>query len=256
MDFLNKKDWEKLYNFLLVVGSKNSLDNYIDSVIKEMDKIIPYYAANFFTYSDKNIASNKLKYINISNKTIWEYENYYHALDDIKEKTFNQKHSIKSTDIMDYKKWENTEFFNDFLNYNNLYYSCGVDIHYQDKLLGTIGLFRESTDPDFVLKDLYILNILKDQMANQMYKLKTIEKLKLQQKEDNINLKLEISEKAYELTNREIEIIDHLLTGKNNKQLADDLYISINTVKKHLHNIFKKTEVNNRTELISLIYQK
>ena len=254
MNFLNNKDWEKLYNFLLVVGSTNSLDNYVDTVIKEMEKIIPYYAVNFFTYSEQNRVPDKLHYINISDRTIWEYENYYHTLDDIKEKTFNQKHPIKSTDIMDYKRWENTEYFNDFLNYNNLYYSCGVDIHYQDKLLGTIGLFRESSDPDFVLKHLYILNILKDYMANQMNKLNTIEKLKLLKKEKDIDLKLEISEQKYELTNREIEIIYHLLAGKNNKQLADDLYISINTVKKHLHNIFRKTEVNNRTELTSLIY--
>ena len=253
LDLIKNKDWEKLYYFLLKAGSKNSLDNYIDIVMKEMDNIIPYYAANFFTYNQTTQGLNKLQSKNISQKAIWEYENYYYAIDDIKEKTFNQKIPIKSTEIMDYREWGKTEYFNDFLSTNNLYYSCGVDIHYKNKLLGTIGLFREKTDPDYNKKDLHILDVLKGQMANQMFKLNTIEMMKKNTNKE-VDKKLAKSEQVFNLTDREVELINHLIDGKNNKQLADELYISINTVKKHLNNIFRKTEVNNRTELTSLIY--
>lgn len=253
MDLIKNKDWEKLYYFLLKAGSQNSLDSYIDTVIRNMENIIPYYAANFFTYEQTSQDLNKLQCINISKRAIWEYENYYYALDDIKEKTFNQKNPIKSTEIMDYREWGKSEYFNDFLSTNNLYYSCGVDIHYQDKLLGTIGLFREKTDPDYNIKDLHILDFLKSHMANQMFKLNKIEILKKTSGE-TVDRKLAKSEQEFDLTEREVEIVNHLIDGKNNKQLAEELYISINTVKKHLNNIFKKTEVNNRTELTSLIF--
>ena len=39
-----------------------------------------------------------------------------------------------------------------------------------------------------------------------------------------------------------------------NEEIAEKLFISINTVKKHLSHIYQKTEVHNRTELASLIY--
>ncbi len=55
------------------------------------------------------------------------------------------------------------------------------------------------------------------------------------------------------LTPRETEILDLLLRGMNNPQIAEDLSISIHTVKRHMNNIFRKLGVGNRYELILLI---
>lgn len=52
----------------------------------------------------------------------------------------------------------------------------------------------------------------------------------------------------YQLTNREIAIADELLKGLCNKEIANKLFIAESTVKKHVQNIFKKVEVNNRIE--------
>ena len=54
----------------------------------------------------------------------------------------------------------------------------------------------------------------------------------------------------FSLSNRELEILELVSEGKSNKQIADELFISINTVKVHLNNIFKKINVNSRTEAI------
>jgi len=52
------------------------------------------------------------------------------------------------------------------------------------------------------------------------------------------------------LTDREIEILNRLSTGLLNKEIADDMGLSINTVKNHLQNIYSKLCVENRTEAI------
>lgn len=50
------------------------------------------------------------------------------------------------------------------------------------------------------------------------------------------------------LTSRETEILGLIAEGKSNKEIAAELFISVNTVKVHVSNIFQKIEVSSRTE--------
>jgi len=55
--------------------------------------------------------------------------------------------------------------------------------------------------------------------------------------------------KTYNLSLREKEILDLVSLGKTNKAIADELFISINTVKTHIRNIYEKLDVNSRKEI-------
>lgn len=55
------------------------------------------------------------------------------------------------------------------------------------------------------------------------------------------------------LSEREIEILALVHRGRFNKEIAGELHISPDTVKKHLYNVFRKTGVRNRVQLILLI---
>lgn len=52
----------------------------------------------------------------------------------------------------------------------------------------------------------------------------------------------------YTLTSRETEILALIAEGKSNKEIAADLFISVNTVKVHVSSIFQKAGVSSRTE--------
>ncbi|MBS1642265.1 MAG: response regulator transcription factor [Bacteroidetes bacterium] len=54
----------------------------------------------------------------------------------------------------------------------------------------------------------------------------------------------------YKITPKEWEVLKHLPTGKLNKEIAHELGISIETVKKHLQSGYKKIKVRNRAEAI------
>lgn len=55
---------------------------------------------------------------------------------------------------------------------------------------------------------------------------------------------------ATTLTNREEQVLKLLLLGASNQQIANDLFVSENTVKTHLHNVFKKIKVKNRLQAL------
>jgi len=50
------------------------------------------------------------------------------------------------------------------------------------------------------------------------------------------------------LSARELEVLRLLAAGRSNQQIADELVISLNTVRRHVSNVFDKTGVANRTE--------
>jgi len=57
------------------------------------------------------------------------------------------------------------------------------------------------------------------------------------------------------LTSREMDVLNLLVQGCSNREIADRLFISIHTVKNHITNIFQKIGVNDRSQLIALVYQ-
>ena len=57
----------------------------------------------------------------------------------------------------------------------------------------------------------------------------------------------------YAITSRESEVIKELYAGKTNKEIAENLFISLQTVKDHNHRIFQKTNVRSRSQLTSLL---
>jgi DNA-binding CsgD family transcriptional regulator len=52
------------------------------------------------------------------------------------------------------------------------------------------------------------------------------------------------------LTEREAEVLALLAAGASNRAIAEQLFVSEGTVKRHTHNIYRKLEVNNRTQAV------
>lgn len=57
------------------------------------------------------------------------------------------------------------------------------------------------------------------------------------------------------LSGREIEVLGCLARGKKTAQIAEELFISHNTVKTHVRHILKKLQASNRAEAVSKAIQ-
>jgi DNA-binding NarL/FixJ family response regulator len=57
----------------------------------------------------------------------------------------------------------------------------------------------------------------------------------------------------YEISPREADIIREICNGMSNQEIADKLFISLQTVKDHTSRIYTKTNVKNRMQLMTLV---
>ena len=59
--------------------------------------------------------------------------------------------------------------------------------------------------------------------------------------------------KTFEISPRETEIVNEICKGLSNQQIADRLFISLQTVKDHTHRIYSKTNCTSRSQLIRMV---
>lgn len=55
------------------------------------------------------------------------------------------------------------------------------------------------------------------------------------------------------LSERELEVLAELSNGLSNKAISEKLFVSVNTVKTHIKNIYSKLDVSNRTQAAKLV---
>lgn len=64
---------------------------------------------------------------------------------------------------------------------------------------------------------------------------------------------LESIREKFNLTARELEVLEKIMKGLNNSEIGEELFLSVNTVKYHIRNIYNKMEINSREEVINLL---
>jgi len=117
--------------------------------------------------------------------------------------------------------------------------------HLADLLRRCISAQQES---DIYLPSVGFIESLLESISSSSY-----EKSVLQQgiKPQSISPKILIEEPSMILSAREMEVLALIAEGKSNQEISTQLYLALNTVKRHAYNIYSKLEVKNRTQAVS-----
>ncbi|MBK7762734.1 MAG: response regulator transcription factor [Bacteroidetes bacterium] len=74
---------------------------------------------------------------------------------------------------------------------------------------------------------------------------------KIKQKFPELSLSIINKHLQQPISDREFELLNLIYNGKTNQQIADTMFISVNTVKKHINHIYLKIESTSRTQTMN-----
>ncbi|HAT0072055.1 TPA: helix-turn-helix transcriptional regulator [Salmonella enterica subsp. enterica serovar Saintpaul] len=167
---------------------------------------------------------------NISNSTHQQYLEHFQPLDPLSPSRFGQQVITVATMTPGICA-RHRHYYHEFMLPNHVCDMIEIFIRRGHRIIAGISLMR---DIPFSSEER-----LRAQAVQPLLGLATHDSLQ----EDN--------DLASILTAKEREIVGMVCEGASNKLIARQLNISLSTVKTHLRNIFAKTEVINRTELVS-----
>ena len=218
MNTLQTNDWLILNSIIYEIYTTADFDQMRRKFLEQMKMLVDFDSADFY------LASSGEEYHLKAPVT-------YHCDEDLSE----------VYDSIDYSRG---------IKPNNWHYSLQMIMAKEKKFLGVVTMYRNIGKNDFSHDEVFLVDTLKDHMAYRLW----------QQKQSRMQFgeKLTVSAatEKFGLTKQEHNILHLLMEGKDNSFICDYLSISINTLKKHILNIYRKLGIRNRVQLFKKIREK
>ena len=154
---------------------------------------------------------------------------------------------VRDTDLMPEEQRIKTELYQKWYAPWGVHYSLQLSIVYEGRFLGVLSLYRSKEEGDFTDNEMFFLKGLSDHLN-----LRFGRHFASQEEEKFPQQKLSSLSREHQLTRRESEVLARVLQGLDNGQIAQEMCISVLTVKKYLQNLYQKMEVSGRWELFRL----
>jgi len=186
--------------------------------------------------------------LNESTKESLAFVEHYAPLDPLYTKWMLNPHNLnqaaRNTDVVSVRQLKDSEFFQDFLCNVPALYVLGGLLARKGKILGGFALHRTCGDRDFSERDKLIMNCVLPPLARTLSLLESPDVITSGERPD-----LEAALQALSLSRREEQILRSVLDGRRYREIAGDLQIHVQTVKKHMRDILVKAQARNRHEL-------
>jgi DNA-binding CsgD family transcriptional regulator len=182
--------------------------------------------------------------INMDPGNLQSYERYYQFHDPITPLMQRYRVAVRASDVLPQEALKRTEFFNDFLNRDGLYWGVNLYAWHQGQNLGDMRIWRDSRRSNFTHDDLRLLDLLQPAFVTAL--------ARAQRPRDSHDMALNLL--SQRLTPREQEIARLVMQGLPDKEIARQLGISTTTVRTHLESAFRKVGVGNRSALVHKLH--
>lgn len=248
--YISQKDWYALYSIDQCIYDVSFTELFEEVLARLIDLVHYTHSLTYVLHYEDSSAKGYRYYSNeIPESYLQKYVKTYSALDYINWYVCGSKPMVfRESDIVADQYRLTSRFMKEWMLPIGLYYGAGMIIASSTISYGGLFLYRGKEDVDFDSREIEILNVINNSLCRKFRSLfpEGVE-YKLVRDTNFGGLLPAI------LTRREREIICLIKNGTLRCNLKDQLFISENTLNKHLDNIFKKLRINTFEELLQLI---
>ena len=200
-----------------------------------------YYAS--FVWQEKSGRFDKAVFLNMDPKNLAAYDSYFQYHDPITFKLQARREATLVTQVMPQRELMRTEFFNDFLARDGLYWGVNAYSYVGDRNIGDVRIWRSRRRDNFDAHTLELLRLIEPAFTGALARA------------EGVVARAETCGKSPEprLSVRELEIARMIADDLSDKEIAWRLGVEISTVRTHLKRIFAKLGVRRRGGVASLL---
>lgn len=153
---------------------------------------------------------------------------------------------IRESDLMPEEERIKTVLYKKCYEPFGLHYSLQLNLVYNDLFLGVVTIYRKKEEGDFTSDEMFIVKAFSDHLNLRFYEYYT----KDSKNSSNASYSIANLASQYNLTNREVEVLQLIFQDMDNDEIADKLFISGYTLKKHIQNLYRKFNVSTKWNLL------
>lgn len=251
---LSGEQWRRLDDFSLAVHGAADLDEARGLTLAAAAALIPHERSFFDLGSSRG---GRMQFFsplsaNMTDEQLREYYARYQAAD-YTTWLFRPDRPVvyRDSDAVGDPAREQTLIYQNWMRPMGVYYGMGCTLAGGGRLYGSLTLFRSREKGDFTDAELDILRVMSRHLSLRFQQLAPAGLRPRGKSGGREDLLME----RFCLTHREYEVLQLVCRGDGNREIADALFISENTVKKHLHSMFRKLGVSSRTQLLRRVWQ-
>lgn len=216
-----------------------------------------YFASFTWNADERRFAGHV--FINMDPQNIERYSTYYQFHNPLSAKIQKLRRAVRVNEIVPQRELVRTEFFNDFLARDGLYYGLNLYVHDADENIADMRIWRNRRRENFDDSELQVLEAIKPHFCNAMKNALQFRRTAVPKVSGGVELiesdrlSIERIRSAYGLTAREAQIALEIAYGKTDHEMAEMMGVAFSTIRTHINHVYAKLGVRNRAALARLI---
>lgn len=203
-------------------------------------------SSSIFALVDPSIRSQGMVLRNLDIEADREYQTRYFRHDPLHPDHFRESREtvVCLDDLLTEEVLFRSVYYREFMRPHNMRHVTEMFLRRDGTIVAIISMMRDETMNGFSAAELELLHTLQPLLEfslNNIYR------------PQRLNERSLLAE-AFQLTPRELDVIEQIIAGLSNKVIADKMYVSLSTIKTHLQHIFDKLAVSSRTGLLAKIH--
>lgn len=253
---LMERDWRFMLDAVHRINSAGSVDILERESLECLDALVPSTQGTFFVAEEEEgghiayrravVVGEKARFMDKFISGEYDKDPYFHGM-----QLIPQTEAFRDSDLLPAEYRESCKLYQEIYEPQGIYYALRAYFVHKNKLVGNISLFNTKEEGDFDTRSLTVLSILAPHIALKLGTLLEEESAKEGVKQRNDPASRLMAKKG--LTAREQEVVLFIVSGRDDREIADALCISLSTLRKHIYNAYKKLDINNRVQLCALM---